>query len=185
MKIIVGLGNPGKKYASTRHNAGFMVLDRLAKVHSARFRKSIINSAYIAKAKKKRREVLLVKPLTFMNNSGICVNRIMARYSAKRDDILIVYDDVDLKLGVMRFRAKGRSAGHKGMDSIMQYLNTDLIQRVRIGISKPDSEDISDYVLSDFTDSEKEIFDAVVEKASRCCWNWIDRDAGFIMRECN
>ena len=185
MRIIVGLGNPGRKYASTRHNAGFMVLDRLAKAHSVRFRKSIINSAYIAETKKKSCKVLLVKPLTFMNNSGICVNKVMARYNAKRDDMLIVYDDIDLKLGAVRFRAKGRSAGHKGMDSIMQYLNTDLIQRIRLGIGKPDSEDISGYVLSDFTDSEKEIFDTAVQKASRCCWDWIDRDAGFIMQICN
>ena len=185
MRIIVGLGNPGRKYSATRHNAGFMVLDRLAKTHSVRFRKSILNSAYIAKVEKKRWQVLLVKPATFMNNSGICVKKIMVHYNIEIDDILIVYDDVDLELGTIRFRTKGRSAGHKGVNSIIQYLNTDLIQRIRIGIGKPDSEDISDYVLSDFTDTEKAVFDTVVQKASRCCWSWIDRDVGFIMQRCN
>ena len=185
MRIIVGLGNPGRKYAATRHNAGFMILDRLAKMHLVRFKRSFINSAYIAKARKNSHDVLLVKPVAFMNNSGVCVKKIVSHYGIKRDNILIVYDDVDLTLGVMRFRTKGRSAGHKGMDSIIQYLDTDLIHRIRIGIGKPNSEDLSDYVLSGFIDEEKKEFAAIVQKACRCCWDWIDKDISLIMQECN
>ena len=185
MRVIVGLGNPGKRYTATRHNAGFAVLDELAKECFVRFKRSLINSAYIAKINKEGQQVLLIKPATFMNNSGVCVKKVIKRYGVKIDDVLVVYDDADLKLGAIRFRMKGSSAGHKGMSSVMEYLGTDLIQRIRIGIGRPENSNLSDYVLSGFAGSEKEIFRTAVEKASRCCWDWIDKEANFVMQECN
>ncbi len=186
MKTIVGLGNPGRKYAGTRHNVGFMVLDRLARLHFARFRKSFIDSAYIAKVKKDDKDILLVKPAVFMNNSGVCLMKIVSRYNINLSDILVIYDDADLNLGKVRFRTKGRSAGHKGIDSAIHYLGTSSIYRIRIGIGKPgDGRELSDYVLSDFTYEEREILDKVIDKVCLCGWNWIDKSTDFVTRECN
>ncbi|MCM8823113.1 MAG: aminoacyl-tRNA hydrolase [Candidatus Omnitrophica bacterium] len=188
MKLIVGLGNPGKEYIDTRHNVGFMVLDKLAQIKDFSFRKSLIFNSYIARKKFLSQEVILLKPLSWMNNSGICVKKVVKRFDLLiTRDLLVVYDDVDLELGKMRFRIEGSSAGHRGMNSVIKSLNTDKICRLRIGIGRPkdESKDLSEYVLSNFTSEEREVLNRVFIKAADCCWNWIEKPLDFIMRNYN
>lgn len=137
MKLIIGLGNPGSEYEDTRHNIGFMVLDKLAReLHEAG--RSVVweeNSKFqsvIAKFD----EVLLVKPVIFMNNSGIAVQKIVDFYRVKPEDIWVIHDDFDLPLGKIRIREQGSSAGHNGVDSIIEKLGTDKFVRFRLGIGK-------------------------------------------------
>ncbi|MCM8773557.1 MAG: aminoacyl-tRNA hydrolase [Candidatus Omnitrophica bacterium] len=188
MKLIVGLGNPGKEYINTRHNVGFMVLDKLAQIKNFSFKKSLIFNSYIARKKSFLQEVILLKPLIWMNNSGRCVQKVVKRYDLLiTRDLLVVYDDLDLELGKMRFRIEGSSAGHKGMVSIIKSLNTDKICRLRIGIGRPKdkSKDLSEYVLSNFTSEEREVLNRVFIKAVACCWDWTEKPLDFIMRNYN
>ena len=172
MKIIVGLGNPGKKYESTRHNVGFLALDKIAiksKVESYKvgeFKLEKKFEAEIAKVKIKNEEVLLVKPQTFMNNSGIAVRKIIDFYKVDPEkDLIVIYDDIDIPLGKTRLRSEGSSAGHRGLQSIINNLGTESFMRVRIGVGRPDNElvKIEDWVLQEFKKEEKEIIFAVIE----------------------
>ena len=177
MKIIIGLGNPGGEYQDTRHNIGFMVIEKLAKEYTSGavvWKEEDKFKALIAKAG----DVILVKPITFMNSSGVAVSAIMHFYKLKPSDVWIIHDDIDLPLGKIRIREKGSSGGHRGVDSVIQELKTDQFVRFRLGIgrgklfSKGDSDttniekgnagkfqhqrhqwDIS-FVLSRFTQSE-------------------------------
>lgn len=183
----MGLGNPGKKYLNNRHNIGYMVLDRLVETKALNFRRSLSWGAKIARVKIKGETVLFVKPLTFMNNSGRCVKKFYEKYNLDFQNILAVYDDVDLDLGRIKFRIKGSSAGHKGMDSIMDALGTDQIHRIKIGIGKPQegNEDLVDYVLSDFDQDQIKVLKRLIPKAAECCWDWIDKSPDFLMRKYN
>ncbi len=176
MKLIVGLGNVGKEYVFTRHNVGFMVLDKIAERYSLRFKKSNIFKAYLVKSDLFKEKIMLVKPSTFMNNSGACVKKIVTHWKINVEEILIVYDDVDLPLGRIRFRIKGRSAGHKGMESVIQHLGSERIKRLKIGIGRPHNrKDITDYVLSSFSEEEKDTIEDVLERAVLCCGEWINK----------
>jgi len=176
LKLIVGLGNVGKEYVFTRHNVGFMVLDKIAERYSLRFKKSNIFKAYLVKSDLFKEKIMLVKPSTFMNNSGACVKKIVTHWKINVEEILIVYDDVDLPLGRIRFRIKGRSAGHKGMESVIQHLGSERIKRLKIGIGRPHNrKDITDYVLSSFSEEEKDTIEDVLERAVLCCGEWINK----------
>ena len=122
MKAIFGLGNPGSRYKNNRHNVGYMIVEELSRHIGTNFRRSIRLKAYLAKLKINNRDVILVKPSTFMNNSGICVKKICSSYHLAGDDCLVIYDDVDLPLGSIRLKKKGSSAGHRGMESIIDNL---------------------------------------------------------------
>ncbi|MBU1327096.1 aminoacyl-tRNA hydrolase [Patescibacteria group bacterium] len=135
MKLIVGLGNPGEKFVETRHNIGFMVLDKLAK--------ELGTSAIVWKKEEKHKamvarvgDIALVKPLTFMNGSGLAVASIVNFYKLEADDVWVVHDDIDLPIGKIRIRQKGGSAGHNGVISIIQHLKTDEFVRFRLGIGR-------------------------------------------------
>lgn len=135
MKLIVGLGNPGDKYTQTRHNIGFMVVDRLAHEIGATtllWKEEEKHKALVAKVG----EIMLVKPLTFMNNVGISIKSLVDYYHVSLDDIWIIHDDIDLPIGKIRIRAVGGSAGHHGIDSIMQHLKSDKFMRFRLGIGR-------------------------------------------------
>ena len=162
MKLIVGLGNPGPEYAYTRHNIGFIVIDRLARELgelALLWEKSDKHKAMIAKVG----DVMLVKPLTFMNASGIAVRSIVSYYNIQPDDVWVIHDDIDLPVGKIRIRAKGGSAGHNGVTSILEALKSDSFVRFRLGIGRgQETEGRSDnknlhhrsviqYVLSKFT----------------------------------
>ncbi|MGC8862556.1 MAG: aminoacyl-tRNA hydrolase [Armatimonadota bacterium] len=163
MKLIVGLGNPGPRYAHTRHNVGFDVLDIFARRRGIRILGRQDN-ALVGRCEHAGEEILLAKPKTFMNNSGSAVGAIARRYRLQPGDILVVYDDIDLPLGKLRIRMRGSSGGHKGVNSIIQALGSSDFPRIRVGIGR--SGDAIDYVLSRFTRREREIIDPALQSAA-------------------
>lgn len=165
MKIIIGLGNPGLEYTNTRHNVGFLVIDELAKRFDMKQRVKKALEAEIAEGEINGTRITLCKPQTFMNASGRSVQKIIKKYSAKPDDLLIVYDDADLKFGDVRMKPSGSSAGHHGMQSIIETLPSNTkIARVRVGIGRPNSVDTSleDFVLQKWTMNEKKGLSEVI-----------------------
>lgn len=164
MKLIVGLGNPGRRYAATRHNVGYMVLDELAKRHRIHVKKRM-GRAMVGQGTIAEEEVLLAKPMTFMNLSGEAVSHLARRYRIKPEDIIVIYDDVDLPPGKIRIRPRGSAGGHKGMDSIIYHLRTQDFPRVRIGIGSIEGEAI-DYVLSRFNRSDIALIKPAIASAA-------------------
>jgi PTH1 family peptidyl-tRNA hydrolase len=181
MKLIIGLGNPGRAYANNRHNVGFMCLNHFAKAHGIRFNRKQ-GKARIGTGEVAGVPVVLARPQTFMNASGEAVSRLVRRFKVSIDDLILVHDDLDLSLGKIRLRRGGSSAGHKGIESIMAELGTPDFTRVRVGIgrpaviegSNPDNigveSDIVDYVLSDFTLEEKETVDQTIPRVSEAIY---------------
>ena len=184
MKIIFGLGNPGRKYKNNRHNIGYMVADEAVCAQKIKFRKNFKLAASIAGKISIDEEIVFVKPRTFMNNSGVCVKKVLENYKCLVSDILIVYDDVDLPLGEIRFRRKG-CGGHRGMRSVKDMLKTEHIDRLRIGIDKAEVEDLSEYVLSDFDAQEKDKLEEVIKQGAAALMDWVKYGADFVMRNYN
>ncbi|MDD4238528.1 MAG: aminoacyl-tRNA hydrolase [Desulfotomaculaceae bacterium] len=149
MKVVVGLGNPGRQYAATRHNIGFMVIDRLARELNVAVNKKMCNSL-VGQGLIDREKIMLAMPQTFMNLSGQAVGALLNWYKLNPSDLVVVYDDLDLPTGILRIRPSGGSGGHKGMLSIMGVLGTENFTRVRVGIGRPEVVDMetADYVLS-------------------------------------
>lgn len=167
MKVIVGLGNPGRKYEMTRHNIGFLVLDEVARRNGLSFRRSWRFPARIAKGFIGTEQVRLVKPQTFMNRSGQAVEPILKKMGATTGDLILVFDDVALEWGQLRIRAKGSAGGHNGVQSIMDTLDSSAFSRIRVGIgSKPDKVSLADHVLGPFSAVEEKGLTRVVEEAS-------------------
>jgi len=161
MKLIVGLGNPGRQYAYNRHNTGFHVIDTLAERHNVSIKKNAFKSI-IGLSEISGDTVLLAKPKTFVNASGKAVAAMMDEFKVKPGDLIIVYDDLDMPLGRIRVRPNGSSGGHNGLKSIIASIGSSDFARVKIGIGRPDEgsgeraseEEIVEYVLSDFTRDE-------------------------------
>jgi PTH1 family peptidyl-tRNA hydrolase len=173
LKLIVGLGNPGKRYANTRHNIGFRVIDELAKRHSVNIKKKLFGSAQEAHLNLYENRCLLIKPLSYMNLSGSCILRYIHKFKINVEDILIVCDDINLPLGGIRIRPEGSSGGHNGLESIIKILKAEAFSRLRIGIKgKQIYQDLAEYVLSDFKKDEiGRIEDAILSAADACeCW---------------
>ena len=170
MKVIVGLGNPGKKYSGTRHNIGFRVLEELARRHLVDKEESRFD-AIIGHIRIGDEKVLLVKPLTYMNLSGRAVQPLMRWFKLDLENLLVNYDDMDLSPGDLRLRMKGGSGGHKGMASIIASLGSQEFSRIRIGIGRPDYEAIN-WVLGKFSAAEEKIMDEVISRAADAveCW---------------
>ena len=184
MKIVVGLGNPGKKYDCTRHNVGFDVIDRLASApgvstFSSRFQ------ALIAELREDSEKVLLVKPETFMNLSGLAVRQLVDFYQAEIADILVVCDDVNLPLGKLRFRARGTHGGHNGLRDIQAHLGTTDYARLRIGVDAPGQGDMVDHVLGKFRPSEKAVIDDGEALAVQATAVWIKKGIQACMNQYN
>ena len=163
-KLIVGLGNPGKEYARNRHNVGFQLLDKVAEKHELSVDR-IESRALLAEGELAGKQVMFLKPLTYMNQSGQAVRPAVRRYNIPTEDILIVYDDLDLPLGQVRLRERGGAGGHKGMRSVISSLGTQDIARLRIGIGRPKRGSPEEYVLQDFTLEESIIMEGSFEKA--------------------
>ncbi|HHU69020.1 MAG TPA: aminoacyl-tRNA hydrolase [Thermoanaerobacterales bacterium] len=164
MYIIVGLGNPGSEYEITRHNAGFMAVDYLAKKNGIKINK-LKHKALVGEGKIAGENVMLAKPLTYMNLSGRSVKDIFEQNCADLEKLIIIYDDMDLDLGKIRIRVKGSSGTHNGMKSIIYQLQTEDFPRIRIGIGAcPEGIDAVDYVLSPFSAEEQKIIGEVVKK---------------------
>jgi PTH1 family peptidyl-tRNA hydrolase len=172
MKLIVGLGNPGKAYAQNRHNVGFWCLNYFARLHSIRFDRRQCQ-AKVGTSQVSGEKLLLVKPQTFVNLSGQSVAGLVHRHNVPLGNLLVIYDDLDLPLGKIRLRQSGSSGGHKGMHSIISALGSEEFPRIRVGIGRPRAEGqsisedaIVNYVLSDFTPQEEAIVKPVIPSVS-------------------
>lgn len=183
MKLIVGLGNPGVKYKNNRHNAGFMVVDEIAKRQNSAFKKGFLINGSIARIKAEKESAILLKPFTFMNNSGLCVKKIISKYRVRPYDLLVVYDDADLALGAIRLKKKGSSGGHLGMASIIDSLETNDIARLKIGIGRPTGQDLADYVLSDFSSEEKKEIHQAIQRSAPMCIDWLNSGIDSVMAD--
>jgi PTH1 family peptidyl-tRNA hydrolase len=173
LKLIAGLGNPGSEYEHTRHNIGFEVIDSLSKAYRLPLDKLKFNAQF-GKGKIEGIDVLLVKPLTYMNLSGEALSPIMNFYQIPIEDILIVYDDLDLPIGKIRLREKGSAGGHNGMKSIIQHLGSSDFKRIRVGIGRPiGREKVIDYVLKRFSKEDQPTVDTSIDQARKACEEWL------------
>lgn len=174
MKLIVGLGNPGRIYIDSRHNIGFSVVKALGRIHKLKFKKEKTVSCLSAKCKLGNEVVLLAMPLTFMNLSGRVVAALLKKYKLDLESLLVVCDDLDLEFDRLKLRPYGSSAGHKGLKCIIDALKSEKFARLRIGIGRPQAdEDISDFVLSPFTKEQKNQLKELIKKAGRACQFWV------------
>ena len=164
MKLIVGLGNPGKKYEHTRHNMGFDVLDLFSDLASIDIDKESFKGL-LGRGKLFNEDVILLKPQTYMNLSGESVQEVVHYFKISLEDIIVIYDDMDILPGKIRLRPNGSSGGHKGIQSIIDNLGTDNIKRIRVGIGKP-TYDTIDYVLSKPSKEEKEEIEEAIKEAA-------------------
>ncbi len=171
MKIVVGLGNPGPKYAETRHNVGWMVLDRLADRAGISGRGKERDAAVTVRGRLHDVDIALVKPLTFMNDSGIAIRKILARERAPLDQMLVVVDDFALPFGRLRIRPDGTHGGHNGLRSIVAELETQRFARLRVGIGEP-RRDAIDHVLSKFSSDERAQLPALLDAAADAVETW-------------
>ncbi|MEB1809634.1 MAG: aminoacyl-tRNA hydrolase [Bacillaceae bacterium] len=185
MKLIVGLGNPGAKYENTRHNAGFMVIDECAKsmgieLSETKF-KGVYGSAVIDGEK-----VFLLKPLTYMNLSGESVRPFMDYFKIDLEDVLIIFDDMDLPVGQIRLRQKGGHGGHNGIKSLNAHLGTNEFKRIRIGVERPDpGVSVVNHVLGTFRAEEKDALDQAISKATEACRFWLKNEFPNVMNQYN
>jgi len=165
LHLIVGLGNPGRDYHNTRHNMGYRVVEHIAGESGTTFKKQR-GLAEVARITVGRTPVLLAKPLTYMNNSGLAVSHLMHHYKIELSRLLVVCDDLALPLGRLRLRGQGSSGGHKGLGSIIEHVHTHHFTRLRIGIGpEHPADDTVDFVLSSFSRKEKKLMDGIVQKA--------------------
>jgi PTH1 family peptidyl-tRNA hydrolase len=183
-KLIVGLGNPGRKHANNRHNVGFQCLDRLAEALGLSFSRRK-HKALLAQGETAGIKVILAKPQTFMNLSGEAVERLAHFYQVTPENILVIYDDLDLPVGKIRLRPEGGSGGHKGMKSIIEHLGTNGFCRLRVGIGRPPHGDPVDYVLGDFTPDERIAMDEARERVVSAVELWLAEGIVVAMNKYN
>jgi PTH1 family peptidyl-tRNA hydrolase len=184
MKVVVGLGNPGRKYQGTRHNVGFAVVDALAQ-NPAVGRSQHRFHAQVAESSEAGQKVLLVKPDTFMNLSGSCVRELVDFYQLPLDELLIVCDDFNLPLGKLRLRSRGSHGGHNGLRDIQARLGSTVYSRLRIGVDAPPEERAVDYVLGRFRPSERQVIDEALEKAAQAVVYWTEHGIEKCMNQYN
>jgi PTH1 family peptidyl-tRNA hydrolase len=183
--FIVGLGNPGPKYAANRHNVGFRCLDHLAAAHGLDFDKRQ-KKARVALGVVCGRRVVLVKPQTFMNDSGRAVAPLMQFYRVPPERLLVIYDDLDLPLETLRLRPEGGSGGHKGMHSIIEQLGDQSFARLRIGIGRPPGQmDPAAYVLQDFFPDEEPVIEETLKRAVAAIETWLTEGVEMAMSRHN
>lgn len=184
--LIVGLGNPGKDYAATRHNVGFMALDRLAKCLGIEWEASKKFTSRLAKGRQDGNTVFLSKPQGYMNLSGQSVAPLAQYYQIPNERVMVVVDDLDLPLGAVRMRPGGGTGGHRGLDSIQGLLGKDDFPRLRLGIGRPESNrDVSSFVLGKFAEAENELLEKVLETAVDQLTCWMLQGIGQAMNNYN
>lgn len=171
MKIIVGLGNPGRPYEETRHNVGWLVLDRIAERAGWSGRAKARDAAAVARGRHGDLDLMLVKPTTYMNLSGVALRKVLARERAPLEDLLVVVDDFALPLGRLRLREEGSAGGHNGLRSIIGEMGTQRFARLRVGIGEP-SRTAVDHVLSRFSPGEQAVLDEVLDAAADAVEDW-------------
>lgn len=173
-RLIIGLGNPGKDYEYTRHNLGFLAVDRLAESRRIKFTHSSLLNSLQAKGEIEGRSCIFLKPLTYMNNSGAAVKKALAHYKIELQDLLIVSDDLNLGFGEIRLRQRGSDGGHNGLHSVIEQIATREFARLRLGIGAPQSKAaMVDYVLTEFDSSEKKKMEPFLEAAVSCMLVWL------------
>ena len=186
MKLIVGLGNPGRAYVNTRHNIGSAVVFSLAKKCGIVLKKNRLSRSLEGRALIAGKEAILAVPLTYMNLSGEALGSLIKKYRVKPHDLLVVSDDLDLELGRLKIKTGGSSSGHKGVKDIIEALGADKFNRLRIGIGRPRfKEETTDFVLSRFNRGEAKTADAVIAKAMACCAVWLESGCAKCMDKYN
>ncbi len=165
MYVIAGLGNPGRQYEKTRHNMGFLVADEFAAAHGIDVRR-IKHKALVGEGRIAGEKVLIVKPQTYMNLSGESLREVVSYYDVPMENLIVIYDDMDLETGVLRIRKKGSSGSHNGMKSVIYQLQSDEFPRVRIGIGSPSADDWKDYVTGQVTEKEAKVLAETIKNAA-------------------
>ena len=168
MKLIVGLGNPGREYEKTRHNCGFRVIEKLESLLQTSCQQVKFRSLY-TKCKYKGEDLILLKPQTYMNLSGEAIAMAMQFYKLSAKDLLVIYDDMDTPVGRLRLRESGSAGGHNGMKSIIQHVHTQEFERIRVVIGRVKEIPVVDYVLARFNPDESQIMDETFERAAKAC----------------
>lgn len=180
VKMIVGLGNPGSKYHETRHNIGFMAIDRLAKVFNVTFSEEKNFKAEVGSCFVNGEKVYLVKPTTFMNNSGIAIHALLTYYNIDIKDFLVIYDDLDMEVGRIRLRQKGSAGGHNGIKSIIAHTGTQAFDRIKVGIGRPkQGRSVVDHVLGKFDQDDYITVTNTLEKVNEAVQFYL-QEADFI-----
>jgi len=184
--LVIGLGNPGEKYAHTRHNAGFEVLDRLASRLGVVLRKKMLLRGAVGEWTDGERRIVLCEPQTFMNDSGDCVRRLLARYRVPRERMLVVYDDIDLPPGRIRVRGSGGPGTHNGMRSIAQHLGDTDFPRLRVGTGdRPAGQDLAAWVLGRYGGEDREKMEAAFDRAAETVLVFVREGIGQAMQKGN
>lgn len=185
MYCIVGLGNPGLKYENTRHNAGFLTIDYLANKFGIDVKKSKFKSLY-GQGVISGQKVMLVKPQTYMNNSGEAVREIKNFYKFDIDKLIVIYDDIDIEFGTIRIRKKGSAGTHNGMKSIIYQIQDDKFPRIKIAVGKkPEYMDLANFVLSGFTEKEAEVIREEIKLAANSIETMIESSIDMSMNKFN
>lgn len=183
MYIIAGLGNPGKEYTGTRHNVGYDTLDCLAEKYNVKLNKLKFNSVY-GEATINGEKVMLVKPVTYMNRSGIAINEIINFYKIPVENLIVIYDDIDIPVGTLRIRPNGSPGTHNGMKSIIQHMGGNF-PRIRVGIGRNPDMDLADYVLQRFSSEDKDKITLIMEKAAEAAIEIIENNVDAAMQKYN
>lgn len=184
MFCLIGLGNPGRQYLQTRHNAGFLVIDRIAEETNLKLDQQGFQSVY-GKGLLKGEQVFLVKPQTFMNLSGEAVGPFLKYYRIPLEQVLIIYDDLDLPLGMIRIRLSGSAGGHKGLSSVLAAIGVQAVPRLRVGIGRPADGRVIDYVLTAFSGAELNEFQASINRAAQAGISFVTEGAQAAMNRFN
>ena len=186
MKLIVGLGNPGEEYKLTRHNIGFLVLEKFAKTNNIRFKFSKRFNALIGEGAIGREKALVAMPQTYMNLSGHSVRPVLNWLKLKAEDMFVVMDDIALPFGSIRIKPKGSSGGHNGLNSIIESISTQEFPRMRLGIlGRKNIKDLSSYVLGRFTKSEQKNLQEILDTVSQACECWMTEGVNTAMNKFN
>lgn len=187
MKLIVGLGNPGRLYTDSRHNIGFSAVKALSRVNKISLKKDRDTFSLSSKGRIGAQTVILAMPLTFMNLSGIAVRALLKKHKVHLDNLLVVCDDLDLEFGRIKLRPSGSSGGHRGLNSIIESVKDASFARLRIGIGRPHIQDTnpSEYVLLPFNKKEKGQINKILERAVACCQAWAQEGVAKSMNKFN
>lgn len=184
MKLIVGLGNPGKEYENTRHNMGFMVIEKFAIDKSLTFNKEKFGGVY-TEFMYNNEKIILLKPMKYINLSGEVVSSYVSYFKIKIPDILIINDDLDMPLGKIKLKVNSSSGGHNGLKNIEQHLDTKEYKRLKLGISNNKDIDTKDYVLSKFSKSDTELLNSVISKSCNVINDYLNQDFNTLMNKYN
>ncbi|HAQ41359.1 MAG TPA: aminoacyl-tRNA hydrolase [Clostridiales bacterium] len=183
MYIVAGLGNPGKEYAGTRHNVGYDTLECLAEKCNVKLNKLKFNSVY-GETTINGEKVMLVKPVTYMNRSGIAIDEIMKFYKIPAENLIVIYDDIDIPVGTLRIRPHGSPGTHNGMKSVIQHVGSNF-PRIRIGVGRNPNMDLADYVLQRFGSDDRDKISPIMEKAAEAAIEIIEKNVDSAMQKYN